>query len=33
MAPLPEIIRWAWEARQGPIVLATVSAVGTPNAI
>ncbi|NLD74129.1 MAG: pyridoxamine 5'-phosphate oxidase family protein [Chloroflexi bacterium] len=33
MTPLPEIVCKAWESRQGPIVLSTVSPEGVPNAI
>lgn len=33
MAILPEAVTLAWEARQGPIVLATVDMQGNPNAI
>ncbi|MCE5259145.1 MAG: pyridoxamine 5'-phosphate oxidase family protein [Chloroflexi bacterium] len=33
MSRVPEIVAQAWERRQGPIVLTTVSADGTPNAI
>ena len=33
MAPLPEVVSQAWDARKGPIVLATVSPEGVPNAI
>jgi hypothetical protein len=33
MAALPEEVAEAWEKREGPVVLATVSEDGTPNAI
>lgn len=33
MASLPQVVSQAWEARKGPIVLATVSPEGVPNAI
>jgi predicted pyridoxine 5'-phosphate oxidase superfamily flavin-nucleotide-binding protein len=33
MSVLPEIVSQAWDKRQGPIVLATVDAAGTPNII
>ena len=33
MSALPEVVGQAWEKRQGPIVLTTVDAEGTPNAI
>ncbi|MBN1486043.1 MAG: pyridoxamine 5'-phosphate oxidase family protein [Anaerolineae bacterium] len=33
MTTLPEIVSQAWEEREGPIVLTTVAADGTPNAI
>ena len=33
MAAIPELVSKEWENREGPIVLATVSAEGTPNAI
>lgn len=32
-AGLPEIVRQAWETREGPAVLTTVSGDGTPNAV
>ena len=33
MTPLPETVCQAWEARQGPAVLTTVGANGSPNAV
>ena len=33
MAVLPEEVSKAWENRQGPIILTTVSKEGTPNSI
>jgi len=33
MAALPEIVRNAWEDRDGPVVLATIDDTGTPNII
>lgn len=33
MASLPQVVSQAWEARKGPIVLATVNPEGIPNAI
>ena len=33
MAALPEIVRNAWEDRDGPVVLATISDTGVPNII
>ncbi len=33
VAAIPELVSREWENREGPIVLATVSAEGTPNAI
>lgn len=33
MKSFPEVVRTAWASREGPIVLATVDAAGTPNAI
>ncbi|MBU0718895.1 MAG: pyridoxamine 5'-phosphate oxidase family protein [Planctomycetes bacterium] len=33
MAALPQIVRDAWADRDGPVVLATVSADGIPNVI
>ena len=33
MASLPDIVSQAWDRRKGPIVLATVSPEGVPNAI
>ena len=33
MAVLPQVVDQAWENREGPIVLTTVDAEGTPNAI
>jgi len=33
MANLPQVIRDAWEDRDGPVVLATVNKEGVPNAI
>lgn len=33
MAALPTVVVQAWENREGPIVLTTVDAEGTPNAI
>lgn len=33
MTLLPEVVREAWENRDGPIVLATVDAGGNPNVI
>ena len=33
MASLPEVVRNAWEDRDGPVVLATVSDTGIPNTI
>ena len=33
MAPLPQNIRQEWENREGPVILATVSRDGVPNAI
>ena len=33
MASLPEAVRNAWEDRDGPVVLATIDDVGTPNII
>jgi uncharacterized protein len=33
MSNLPEIVSQAWEARKGPVVLATVDAQGVPNII
>jgi predicted pyridoxine 5'-phosphate oxidase superfamily flavin-nucleotide-binding protein len=33
MPVLPEVVIKAWENREGPIVLTTVDALGTPNAI
>ena len=33
MAQLPTVVSEAWKKRQGPIVLTTVDASGTPNAI
>jgi predicted pyridoxine 5'-phosphate oxidase superfamily flavin-nucleotide-binding protein len=33
MANLPDIVREAWDRREGPVVLVTVDTDGTPNAI
>ena len=33
MTALPQVVSQAWETRKGPIVLATVSPEGVPNAI
>ena len=33
MASLPESVRQAWEDRDGPVILATVSSDGAPNII
>ena len=33
MASLPEVVRNAWEDRDGPVVLATIDNTGTPNTI
>ncbi|MCK4788891.1 MAG: pyridoxamine 5'-phosphate oxidase family protein [Desulfobacteraceae bacterium] len=33
MAALPEVVRNAWEDRDGPVVLATIDDTGTPNII
>jgi predicted pyridoxine 5'-phosphate oxidase superfamily flavin-nucleotide-binding protein len=33
MAVLPEIVRTAWENREGPVVFSTVDGEGNPNAI
>lgn len=33
MAALPQVVSQAWDNRKGPIVLATVSPEGVPNAI
>ena len=33
MAALPQVVSQAWDARKGPIVLATVSPEGAPNII
>lgn len=33
MAVLPQEVRDAWEDREGPVILATVSEEGTPNII
>jgi len=33
MAALPEVVRAAWEDRNGPVVLATVNEAGSPNII
>ncbi len=33
MASLPESVRQAWEDRDGPVILATVSPEGAPNII
>jgi len=33
MATVPDVVNHAWEDREGPIVLTTVDAEGTPNAI
>lgn len=33
MAALPETVRQAWEDRDGPVVLATISPEGVPNII
>lgn len=33
MTQLPEIVSQAWEDKEGPIVLTTVDAEGTPNSI
>ena len=33
MASLPQVVRDAWENRNGPIVLATVNSAGVPNII
>lgn len=33
MAVLPEVVRQAWETREGPVVLTTVNKEGVPNSI
>ncbi len=33
MTALPEVVRQAWEDRDGPVILATVDEDGTPNVI
>jgi len=33
MTALPQVVRDAWANREGPVVLATVSAAGVPNVI
>ncbi|MDY7010782.1 MAG: pyridoxamine 5'-phosphate oxidase family protein [Planctomycetota bacterium] len=33
MAALPEVVSKGWDDRKGPVILATVDAAGTPNAI
>jgi hypothetical protein len=33
MTVLPDIVSQAWEDREGPIILTTVDAEGTPNSI
>ena len=33
MAALPQNVREAWEGREGPVILATVSELGVPNII
>jgi hypothetical protein len=33
MPNLPDVVRKAWDHREGPIILATVDGRGTPNAI
>ena len=33
MASLPEVVREAWEDRNGPLVLSTVDEAGSPNII
>lgn len=33
MAALPEVVSQAWDARKGPVVLATVDVQGVPNII
>ena len=33
MASLPEVVRNAWDDRDGPVVLATIDDTGTPNII
>ena len=33
MTQLPEIVTQAWEDKEGPIILTTVDAKGTPNSI
>ena len=33
MASLPQVVREAWEDRDGPVIMATMSADGVPNII
>ena len=33
MSKIPEIVKTAWENREGPIILATVDKAGVPNSI